>query len=319
MQVSLVTRMLSRRSLALQAAGAVLAESGAAYYFTHPFRVAAELPETIRSSAQSVTVTAADGASLHAIWIPGRGSNGQPFDRTIVHHHGYNSCGGVLLARRAVLPRMAVPLPWGEQRESLCAWPLISAGLERAYNFLLLDARAHGKSGGSWDPTGSQQVSDAALWARWLREQHHQLWAGFWGNSFGGAIGLGLALRPSGGGYDAMVLDSAVVMAEGVYSGAVRPPLYAAIRPVIEQLGSRDLYLALQDHQPWMPILLIHGTEDGHVPAWQSERIYELLHNPEQPARTALWLVPGASHLQSLEVAEEEYVRRTLDWFDKWL
>jgi pimeloyl-ACP methyl ester carboxylesterase len=256
---------------------------------------------------------------LHATWGPGQGPGGQPFDRTIVHHHGFNSCGGMLLARRAVLPRMAVPLPWGEQRESLYAWPLVGEGLRRGFNFLLLDARAHGKSGGVWDPTGSQQVSDAALWARWLREQHHQLWAGFWGNSFGGAIGLGLALRPSGGGYDAMVLDSAVVMAEGVYSGVVRPPLYTAIRPVIEQLGSRALYPALQAHRPWMPVLLIHGTEDGHVPAWQSERIYELLWDPEQPERTALWLVPGASHLQSLEVAEEEYVRRTLDWFDKWM
>ena len=112
-------------------------------------------------------------------------------------------------------------------------------------------------------------------WARWLRDEHRQLWAGFWGNSFGGAVGLGLALLASGGGYDAMVLDSPVVMAEGVYSGVVLPPLYAAIRPVIQRLGNRELYHALQDHRPWMPILLIHGTADGHVPAWQSERVYE--------------------------------------------
>jgi fermentation-respiration switch protein FrsA (DUF1100 family) len=116
-----------------------------------------------------------------------------------------------------------------------------------------------------------------------------------------------------------MVLDSPVVVAEGVYSGAVRPPLYVAIRPVIARLGNRDLYPSLQAHRPWMPILLIHGTADGHVPSWQSERVYEAIRDPEHPERTDLWLVPGAAHLQSLEVAEEEYVRRTLDWFDKWL
>jgi fermentation-respiration switch protein FrsA (DUF1100 family) len=253
------------------------------------------------------------------MWIPARGLGGRPVDRTIVHHHGFNSCGGMLLARRAMFQRAAVPLPWGEQRESLCAWPVIEEGLRRGYNFLLLDARAHGKSGGAWDPTGVRVVSDAAHWARWLREEHHQLWAGLWGNSFGAAVGLALAVRPSGGGYDAMVLDSPVIMAEGVYSGAVTPPLYAAIRPVIERIGNRDLYPALQAHRPWMPILLIHGTADGHVPSWQSEKVYGLVRNPEQPERTELWLVPGASHLQSLEAAEEEYVRRVMDWFDKWL
>ena len=68
-----------------------------------------------------------------------------------------------------------------------------------------------------------------------------------------------------------------------------------------------------------MPILLIHGTADGHVPAWQSERVYEAISDPKHPERTELWLVPGATHLESLEVAEEEYVERTLVWFDKWL
>ena len=77
---------------------------------------------------------------------------------------------------------------------------MVYEGLQRGYNFLLIDARAHGESGGTWDPSGVQAVSDADLWARWLRDTHMQLWVGLWGNSFGAAVGLGLALRPSGGG-----------------------------------------------------------------------------------------------------------------------
>jgi dipeptidyl aminopeptidase/acylaminoacyl peptidase len=77
--------------------------------------------------------------------------------------------------------------------------------------------------------------------------------------------------------------------------------------------------LMLQAHRPWMPILLIHGLEDGHVPAWQSARAYELIRDPEAQERSGLWLVPGARRLQSLEVAPAEYVRRTLDWFDRWM
>jgi hypothetical protein len=55
------------------------------------------------------------------------------------------------------------------------------------------------------------------------------------------------------------------------------------------------------------------------VPSWHSEQVYELIRNLEQPERSTLWLVPGAEHLQSLEVADAEYVRRVMEWFDKWL
>ena len=326
------------RSLVFQAAGAVLAVGGAAYYLTHPQRITVELPEDLKLAAQDVTLTATDGAQLHAKWIPGRGQDGPSnrtiadrtiadrtiadrtiADRTIVHHHGYNSCGGVLLARRALFQRTVVPLPWSDQPEALCAWPVVYEGLQRGYNFLLIDARAHGESGGTWDTSGVQAVSDADLWARWLRDTHTQLWVGLWGNSFGAAVGLGLALRPSGGGYDAMVLDSPVLMSKGVYSGVAAAPLYAAIQAVLPRLSNQELHPSLQAHRPWMPILLIHGIEDGHVPAWQSERAYELIRDPEAPERSGLWLVPGARHLEALEVAPEEYVKRTLDWFDRWM
>lgn len=318
MQVSPIARRLLRRSLVLQAAGTALAVGGAAYYFTHPQRVAAQLPERFLS-AESVTLTASDGAVLHALWIPGRGPDGKPFERTIVHHHGYNSCGGVLLARKAMFSRAPMPVRWPEQREALCAWPVIDEGLTRGYNFLLIDARAHGQSGGVWDSTGELAISDAARWATWLRNKHTQLWVGLWGNSFGAGVGLGLALRPTGGGYDAMVLDSPLVVAEGVYSGVVRAPLYGVIQPVVQRLGNRELYPRLKAHRPWMPILLIHGLNDGHVPAWQSEDVYAALADPAHPERADLWLVPGATHLEALELRQEEYVRRTLDWFDKWL
>ena len=178
---------------------------------------------------------------------------------------------------------------------------------------------AHTASPAAHGPLGVQAVSDADLWARWLRETHTQLWVGLWGNSFGAAVGLGLALRPSGGGYDAMVLDSPVLMSKGVYSGVAAAPLYAAIQTVLPRLGNQELHPSLQAHRPWMPILLIHGIEDGHVPAWQSERAYELIRNPEAPERSGLWLVPGARHLEALEVTPEEYVKRTLDWFDRWM
>ena len=74
----------------------------------------------------------------------------------------------------------------------------------------------------------------------------------------------------------------------------------------------------LEGERVWMPILLIHGTADTHVPVWQSQRAFEFIRNPETPERTELWLVPDADHLEALEVAPDEYVLRTLGWFDRW-
>jgi dipeptidyl aminopeptidase/acylaminoacyl peptidase len=66
-------------------------------------------------------------------------------------------------------------------------------------------------------------------------------------------------------------------------------------------------------------LLLIHGMADTHVPAWHSQLVYRFVHDPDEPERSDLWLVPGAGHLEALEVAPEAYVQRTLDWFDEWL
>lgn len=329
--ISIVARTLLGRSLLVQAAGAALAAGGAAYYFTHPQRVLVHLPEDLASRAESVTLAAADGAALHAWWIPGERQNGKSCDRTIVHHHGFNGCAGVLMARRALLGRRPLRLPMGNNGEGaqagpLAAWPVVREGLGRGYNFLLVDARGHGRSEGPWDSSGVLQISDAMQWAMWLHREQTQLWAGLWGHSYGAAIGLALAVRSSGGGYDAMVLDSPVLLAKGVYEGVIRKsapligePIYAVIQPVIQRVGNKTLYPMLQAHRPRMPILLIHGMEDGHVPAWQSEEAYELMHDEADPDRTALWLVPGAAHLEGLEVAAAEYVGRTLDWFDRWM
>ena len=296
-----------------------IAAGGASFYFTHPQRVVAELPPDLAVISQDVYRPAADGARLHAIWLPGRNSqDGRPHDRTIVHSHGFNSSAGVVLARSAFYQRGVLRLANPEDAAPLLAWPLVRSAHARGYNFLLVDTRAHGRSGGRWDTTGVRAMADLMGWVTWLRNTHDQLWVGLWGNSFGASIGLGLATRPASGGLDAIVVDSPAVTAEGIYSGVIQEPFYQAIQPVLRQLSSNLLMQRLEGERVWLPILLIHGMADTHVPAWQSQRAYEFIRNPEAPERTELWLVPGADHLEALEVAPDEYVQRTLDWFDRW-
>jgi pimeloyl-ACP methyl ester carboxylesterase len=308
------------RSPLLQAVGAAVVAGGARYYFTHPQRVVAELPPDLALDGQHVNLRARDGARLHAIWLPcRRGQGGALSDRTIIHHHGFNGSAGVLMARGAITQRGPIRLPGVETGEPLFAWPLVRAGRERGYNFLLVDGRGHGRSDGPWDPSGVRPASDLSAWVRWLRETYDQLWVGLWGNSYGSALGLGLAARPAGGGFDAMVLDSPLITATGLYSGVLREPVYLALQLVMQGLGNPELPRLLERAHVWMPILLIHGQQDRHVPAWQAEQIFQLICDAEKPELCDLWRVEAADHLQALEVAPAEYIRRTFAWFDYWM
>lgn len=314
----MVAGLLLRRAVWLPAAGAGLAATATRYYLTHPQRVIAELPADLAAIAEHVHLRAGDGARLHAIWLPARtGPAAAQPERTIVHFHGYNGSAGLLASRVLPVQRGMVTLSPADSK-AVFAWPLVRVALARGYNLLLTDLRGHGRSTGPWDTTGRLAVSDAMGWTKWLREAQGQLWAGLWGNSFGASVGLGLAAKASGGSFDAMVLDSPAVTAEGIYSGLVRKPAYWVVQPVLYQLSNRMLVDELAGANIWMPVLLIHGEADRHVPAWQSQLALKLLRNPEHPQRTELWLVPAADHLEALAVAPEAYIARTLDWFDRW-
>ena len=301
-----------RRVLLPTAAGIGLAASGVRFYFTHPQRVFAATPTDLLPRAQDVIRTASDGAKLHAIWltVASDGDAGRT-GRTIVHHHGYGSCGGTVLARKP---------------EPLTAWPLVRVALGIGFNVLLIDARSHGRSGGSWDPKGNRAADDMAGWVKWLREEQAQDQVGLWGNSFGSVVGLMILANqgPAGGDVgdaklDAMVLDSPAISSQGLYSGVVHGPLYWVMQPVMKRLANGELLGQLKETRACNPVLFIHGMDDHHVPPWHSEEAYRLLWSRDDPERVELWLVPGADHLEAFELAPETYTNRCLQWFDKWM
>jgi pimeloyl-ACP methyl ester carboxylesterase len=291
--------ILRRRPLLAQAIGIGLAAGGVRYYLNHPRRVVAQLPPELARSGQEVFLTAEDGARLHGVWL----SSGVACVRTMVHYHGFNSSGGMVLARS--------PRP-------LLSWPLVQEALDRGYNVLLTDMRGHGRSDGPWDASGVRALNDLVGWVHWLREIQGQGWFGLWGNSFGATVGLSLATQTECGGFDAMVLDSPVISTTGLYSGLIRKPAYWLVQSALRQLGNGGLLEVLGASTVSAPVLLIHGLDDSHVPAWHSQQVYRLIRRSDQPDRAALWLVPGADHLESLEVAPEYYIKQTLNWFDRW-
>lgn len=62
------------------------------------------------------------------------------------------------------------------------------------------------------------------------------------------------------------------------------------------------------------PILFIHGERDSYIPVEQSRLLYALATQPKY-----LWVVEDAKHNQAVSVEPEEYARRTVDFYDRYL
>ncbi len=62
------------------------------------------------------------------------------------------------------------------------------------------------------------------------------------------------------------------------------------------------------------PIFLIHGEKDSYIPVAQSQDLFDLARGPK-----SLWIVPGATHNQSVMMLPVLYGRRLAAFFDEHL
>lgn len=62
------------------------------------------------------------------------------------------------------------------------------------------------------------------------------------------------------------------------------------------------------------PVLMIHGEADTYIKPEMAQALYERVAGPKD-----LWVVPKAKHNQAIAVAEEEYHRRVVEFFDRHL
>jgi abhydrolase domain-containing protein 17 len=131
--------------------------------------------------------------------------------------------------------------------------------LQAGYAVFALDYRQYGHSEGQ--PTEANTIADVNLAYDYLRTRLG-VPAGqivIFGYSLGGGPGVELALRQPVAG---IVLQGAFV---SVYRVMTRVPLFPG-----------DLFRNLAKMpQLKVPVLVIHGTDDGTVPFWHGEALYE--------------------------------------------
>ena len=194
--------------------------------------------------------------------------------------------------------------------------------LRDSYSVVMMDARAHGQSGGDIATYGWKERYDtvAVTNSLYSTEKVRRLHA--FGVSMGGALALqSAAVEPRI--RDVVAEDPFATLREVSYDYAglhfspllgetlFRPASMEALSTMAKAGGfdpdddSPENAVAARP----FPVLLICGTRDVTIPCRHAERIYDAATGPKE-----LWIVKGAQHASAIGLDPARYEERVLDF-----
>lgn len=245
--------------------------------------------------AEDVWITSCDGLKLHALWIPARDPKG-----TMLLAHGYRSC------------------------------PLLDFGLalefyhEKGFNLLIPDQRAHGKSEGRYITFGVKESTDVRKWIEFHNGRFGRIPMVLSGLSMGASTVLYLADKCLPDNVRGIIADCGFTSPKDILSSVFRSVTHLPAMPsvVIAEICARcfagfslwecDTRRSLSAAR--IPVLMIHGNEDGFVPCDMSRQGYEACTGEKQ-----LLIVEGADHGVSYLVDPDRYKEIVNSFLDKKL
>lgn len=197
--------------------------------------------------------------------------------------------------------------------------------LQAGYGVVMMDARAHGASGGDIASYGwlERRDTSAVIDALERNERPAHLFA------LGNSMGAGIALQSAGEDVriEAVVAEAPFADLQEAaydYAGLQRWPLLGktVFAPGAWTVVHRGQELAgfppsevssvKAVQRRAFPLLLICDEADVVLPCRHSEMILLAAKGPKE-----LWRVPGAAHTEAMGSAPEEYRRRVLAFFER--
>ena len=195
--------------------------------------------------------------------------------------------------------------------------------LASGYSVVMMDARAHGVSGGKIATYGHVERYDERSIVDALTAAEHPNRIFAMGESMGAAVALqSAAIDPRIEGVVAegafrnlheVIFDYAGLrMSAFLGKTFFRPAAMWAVRESEHQAGfcfdevSPEAAVAARS----FPVLLISGLSDHNVPKRHAQAIYVAASGPKE-----LWLVPKARHQKAMQTAPEEFQSRVLRFF----
>ena len=242
--------------------------------------------------AQSVYTQSDDGLQLHALWIPAKSAKA-----TIILFHGYRS---------------TCIADFG---------PAFELYHNKGLNILVPDQRAHGKSQGKYITFGVKESQDALRWIAFHNETFGDCPIILSGLSMGASTVMYTADQVLPPNVKGMIADCGFTSPKDILASVYKHVTHLPAGPSLFftdlftrafagfGLKEKDTRSSLRENK--LPILIVHGTEDGFVPCRMSRQSYGACAGTKE-----LLLVKGADHGVSFLTDTQRY-KETVDRFLK--
>ena len=242
---------------------------------------------------QDVFIDARDGIRLHGLWV-----NAEKAKGTVILFHGYRST--YLL-------------------DSSMAFEFYhNAG----YNLLIPDQRAHGKSGGKYITFGVKESEDVLCWVAFHNRNFGQFPVVLSGLSMGASTVLFTADMGLPSNVRGIIGDCGFTSPKEIIATVYRrvihlPPILSmwvvnVFTHVFAGFGLRDKDTRISLANSKVPVLMIHGREDGFVPCRMSEMGFEACTGKKK-----LFLVDGADHGVSFIKDRDGYISEVISFLEE--
>lgn len=253
-----------------------------------------DIPQNYAMPGQEVSFASRDGLRLGGWWIPAEPARG-----TVILCSGQN--GSI-------------------DKDIPQARPLHAAG----FSVLMFDFRAHGRSEGEQVTLGALEQADLFGALDYLQAEHGTSRAGVLAFSMGAGVALMVAAQDQR--IVALVVDGAYTRLARILAGwfqvrgfpgvlaqgLARLVLVAAsLRAQYQLFRANPLDLAARIR---VPVLFIHGERDPFV---SSAEITQLAGQVGGPVE--VWRVLDAGHREAYKNHPDDYDRRVVDWFERYL
>ena len=246
-----------------------LNKTPAGKYYKHIAKADKWLKE---NNAQDVYILSSDGLRLHGLWVLNPEAKG-----TVVLTHGYRS---------TYLLDVSDAIPY-----------YYSLGL----NVLIPEHRSHGKSEGKFITFGVKESEDVLRWIEFHNSEYGNIPLLLGGVSMGASTLLFLADRELPDNVKGIVADCGFTSPAAIISKVFRSVIHLPAAPSVWladvyarifagfSLYEKDTRKILSNSR--VPVLMIHGAEDGFVPCQMSRDGFGVCCEPKQ-----LLVVDGADH-----------------------
>lgn len=242
-------------------------------------------------SKEDVYITSFDGVKLHGSYCVFKEA-----PATIILFHGWRS--------------------FGEFDFSLIIGKYIDAG----FNILLVDERAHGKSGGKYITFGISESIDAAEWTKFISSREKGARPVFIdGMSMGATTVLMSVSRDISSDVKGIIADCGFTSPKEIISHVIRGyhlpaavifPFVSLYFKIFAHVDIGELSTVEAMRKCQIPVLFIHGEADKFVPCEMGRRAYDAC-----VSKKSIITVPGAGHGKSYVVDRDTCLNAMHDFY----